>query len=91
MEVCISNVVKAQIISRDGRALYETYPFCDNATSFKYKVRDMRQAIDLALLSACHNMGADVYLLREEMVDKIDLVLRDDSKVSFYDVKLTDN
>ena len=51
----------------------------------------MRQAIDLALLSACHNMGADVYLLREEMVDKIDLVLRDDSKVSFYDVKLTDN
>ena len=90
MEVCISNVVKAEIISRNGRVLYETYPFCDNATSFKYKVRDMRQAIDLALLSAC-NMGADVYLLREEMVDKIDLVLRDDSKVSFYDVKLTDN
>ena len=90
MEVCISNVVKAQIISRNGRILYEAYPFCDNATSFKYKVRDMRQAIDLALLSAC-NMGADVYLLREEMVDKIDLVLRDDSKVSFYDVKLTDN
>ena len=90
MEVCISNVVKAEIISRNGRVLYETYPFCDNATSFKYKVRDMRQAIDLALLSAC-NMGADVYLLREEMVDKIDLVLRDDSKVSFYDVKLTEN
>ena len=90
MEVCISNVVKAQIISRDGRVLYETYPFCDNATSFKYKVRDMRQAIDLALLSAC-NMGASVYLLREEMVGKIDLVLRDNSKVSFYDVKLTDN
>ena len=90
MEVCISNVVKAQIISRNGRILYEAYPFCDNATSFKYKVRDMRQAIDLALLSAC-NMGADVYLLREEMVDKINLVLRDDSKVSFYDVKLTDN
>ena len=89
VEVCISNVVKAQIISRNGRVLYETYPFCDNATSFKYKVRDMRQAIDLALLSAC-NMGADVYLLREEMVDKINLVLRDDSKVSFYDVKLTD-
>ena len=90
MEVCISNVVKAEIISRNGRVLYETYPFCDNATSFKYKVRDMRQAIDLALLSAC-NMGADVYLLREEMVGKINLVLRDDSKVSFYDVKLTDN
>ena len=89
MEVCISNVVKAQIISRNGRVLYETYPFCDNATSFKYKVRDMRQAIDLALLSAC-NMGASVYLLREEMVGKIDLVLRDDSKVSFYDVRLTD-
>lgn len=90
MEVCISNVVKAQIISRNGRILYEAYPFCDNATSFKYKVRDMRQAIDLALLSAC-NMGASVYLLREEMVGKINLVLRDDSKVSFYDVKLTDN
>ena len=89
VEVCISNVVKAQIISRDGRVLYETYPFCDNATSFKYKVRDMRQAIDLALLSAC-NMGADVYLLREEMVDKINLVLRDNSEVGFYDVKLTD-
>ena len=90
MEVCISNVIKAQIISRNGRVLYETYPFCDNATSFKYKVRDMRQAIDLALLSAC-NMGASVYLLREEMVGKINLVLRDDSKVSFYDVRLTDN
>ena len=89
VEVCISNVVKAQIISRNGRIMYEAYPFCDNATSFKYKVRDMRQAIDLALLSAC-NMGASVYLLREEMVGKINLVLRDDSKVSFYDVKLTD-
>ena len=90
MEVCISNVVKAQIISRNGRILYEVYPFCDNATSFKYKVRDMRQAIDLALLSAC-NMGASVYLLREEMVGKINLVLRDNSKVSFYDVIMTDN
>ena len=89
MEVCISNVVKAQIISRNGRILYEAYPFCDNATSFKYKVRDMRQAIDLALLSAC-NMGASVYLLREEMVGKINLVLRDNSEVGFYDVKLTD-
>ena len=89
MEVCISNVVKAQIISRNGRILYEVYPFCDNATSFKYKVRDMRQAIDLALLSAC-NMGASVYLLREEMVGKINLVLRDNSKVSFYDVIMTD-
>ena len=89
VEVCISNVVKAQIISRNGRILYEAYPFCDNATSFKYKVRDMRQAIDLALLSAC-NMGASVYLLREEMVGKINLVLRDNSEVGFYDVKLTD-
>ena len=90
MEVCISNVVKAQIISRNGRVLYETYPFCDNATSFKYKVRDMRQAIDLALLSACHNMGANVCHLKEEMVGKINLVLRDNSEVSFYDVRLTD-
>ena len=89
MEVCISNVIKAQIISRNGRVLYETYPFCDSATSFKYKVRDMRQAIDMTLLSAC-NMGADVYRLREEMVGKINLVLRDNSEVSFYDVKLTD-
>ena len=89
VEVCISNVVKAQIISRNGRIMYEAYPFCDNATSFKYKVRDMRQAIDLALLSAC-NMGASVYLLREEMVGKINLVLRDNSEVGFYDVKLTD-
>lgn len=70
--------------------MYETYPFCDSATSFKYKVRDMRQAIDLALLSACHNMGANVYLLKEEMVGKINLVLRDNSEVSFYDVRLTD-
>ena len=90
MEVCISNVIKAQIISRNGRILYEAYPFCDNATSFKYKVRDMRQAIDMALLSACHNMGANVYLLKEEMVGKINLVLRDNSEVSFYDVRLTD-
>ena len=28
---------------------------------------------------------------REEMVGKINIVLRDNSKVSFYDVKLTDN
>lgn len=90
MEVCISNVIKAQIISRNGRILYEAYPFCDNATSFKYKVRDMRQAIDMTLLSACHNMGANVYLLREEMVGNINLVLRDNSEVSFYDVRLTD-
>ena len=90
MELCISNVVKAQIISRNGRILYEAYPFCDNATSFKYKVRDMMQAIDMTLLSACHNMGANVYLLKEEMVGKINLVLRDNSEVSFYDVRLTD-
>ena len=90
MEVCISNVVKAQIISRNGRVLYETYPFCDNATSFKYKVRDMRQAIDMTLLSACHNMDANVCHLKEEMVGKINLVLRDNREVSFYDVRLTD-